>query len=205
MNPGSATVIVSSGSPWHNSAMFSQFTKIRILVVIGIFCLAGVFYIFFYRDRTKNIANFDECVAGGYAVIESLPRRCLDPDAIVHTEDVGTMVEMQHLIRIKVPERNTIMVDPLIVDGEVHESWFRQGSIEALLVDEKDIVLGRSTLEAQQKIRGTEFVRFSGKFNWELKDDVSVKGTIILRARNSGIGIKNVPQEVRMPVFLRSK
>ncbi len=183
--------------------MLSKYTKIRIAIVVAIGVIATILFLFFHRDRTKDIADFDECVLGGYTVIDSVPRRCLDRNSVVHTEDVGTLVEMQSVIRIKTPERNTIMVSPILLDGEVNESWFTYGPVETMLIDEKGVTLGQSILEPQQKTAGTEFVRFSGKFDWGLQDPTSMKGTLIIRQRNAG-GAK-APQEVRMPVFLQSQ
>ena len=187
---------------WDDSRMLSSYTKIRISIVIGI-CIAviGVF-VLFRRDRVPYVANFDACVAAGYSTVDSFPRRCLDGNSVVYTEDIGTLADMLETIRIEMPIRNTILTNPVIIDGEVTSSWFEYGPIEVTLVDERGTILGTSVAEKQNIARdGSDFVRFSAKLAWELADSTSIKGTLILRASKEKR--EDIPQEVRVPHFLR--
>ena len=170
--------------------------------MIGI-CIAVIgLFVLFRRDRGTHVADFDACVAAGYSTIDSLPRRCLDGNSVVHIEDIGTLADMLNVIQIETPIRNTILTNPVIIDGEVIPSWFEHSSLEVILVDESGTILGTSVAEKQHAIPDdSRFVRFSAKLAWELGKSTSIKGTLILRASKEKK--EDAPQEVRIPYFLR--
>lgn len=181
--------------------MLSQYTKIRIAIVVVIcIVLLGIF-LFLHRDRNIKVSSFDECAAAGYAVIDSLPARCLDSESTVHTEDVGNIVEMQDQIKITAPSRNTVIISPLVVTGEARKEWFTRGEMLGLIVADDDVVLGKIVLEIEKGHEAEAWREFSGKIEWSLRDTDALKGTIVLK-KAGAVGEKN---EIRMPIFLRTE
>ncbi len=182
--------------------MLSKYTKIRIAISTTICLILLVVFLLLRGNLVRKVASFDECVDAGFAVTDALPSRCLDAEGTVHTEYVGNIVEMMDVIRITKPKRNTVVISPVIVEGEVLDAWFLNGTFTATLVDARGAILGTSKVESQPGVRTGGFTRFSTKLDWNTSISKEVHGTLFLQKNVRSVGSR---RELQVPILLRPR
>lgn len=132
------------------------------------------------------VTNFEDCVAAGFPVMESYPRKCRTSDDKVFTEDIGDELSKLNVLRLHTPRPNALVQSPLVVSGDVRGTWFFEGNFPIVLLDNMGNELSSTYAMANGEWMTEEFVPFSatlefGKGEWEL-------GTLsLIKANPSGL------------------
>ena len=173
-----------------------------ILIAILIIFLTIVFIVWNYRDSEEPpvvVNNFDECVAQGYAVLESYPRQCKTPDGKTYTEDIGNELEKLDIIRVNEPRPNELITQsPLEVRGEARGYWFFEADFPVKLLDSDGEELATGIAGALSEWMTEDFVPFEAKIEFQAPG--VKKGTLILQKDNPS-GLPEHDDELRIPVY----
>ncbi len=182
--------------------MRKQSYAIAGFVCIGVFTLlvvAAVIVFGLVRLAQERVVpkSFAECASAGYAVMESYPRRCQVPGGPAFTEDIGSELSKQDLIRLDYPRPGTKVESPLKVAGRARGYWFFEASFPVVLVDADGDELGTGIAQAKGEWMTEEFVPFeaSVKFN----KPTAAYGTLVLKKDNPS-GLSENDDELRVPV-----
>jgi len=176
--------------------MFSRYTKIRFFIVVTIcIVVAGLFILF--RGERERVTTFDECVRKGHGVLASFPRQCIDADGDVHVENIGNALEMQDRIQVASPEPNTIILQPLIIEGVARSDWFKNNSFLVEITDADGTVLGAGIAMQQSELQLDDFRRFSAKVDWRPDETSATRGFVLLKKG----GGKDEGGILRLPVL----
>ena len=153
-------------------------TATIIIVGVATFGLISLF-----KTPYIPVADFDECVARGYPVMESYPRRCTAPDGATFSEDIGNAPEKTDLIYLNFPGPNqTLTSSSVTISGEARGYWFFEASFPVEIVDTDNNVLGRGIAEATTDWMTEEFVPFNAVI--KISKDYNGPASIILHKDN---------------------
>lgn len=148
------------------------------------------------------VANFEECVEKGYAVMESYPRQCRTPDGETFVEDIGNELEKIDLIRIDRPRPNQTIKSPLEIVGQARGFWFFEGDFPIRLLDDKseEMAVGYVTafVKTPENLMTEEFITFEGVLEFERP--AANKGTLVLEKDNPS-GLPENADELRVPIY----
>lgn len=72
--------------------------------------------------------SFNECLASGFPVKESYPRRCKLISGQSLNEDIGNELEKVDLIVVDNPRPNSNIKSPLAIFGKARGIWFFEAS-----------------------------------------------------------------------------
>jgi len=172
-----------------------QFIFLGILIMI----LVAVFIWWNYKEAEEPgiiIANFDECVAQGYPVLESYPRQC-KTDGKTFVEDIGNELEKIDIIRINKPRPNEFVQSPLEIEGEARGYWFFEADFPVRLLDANGEELGTAIARTSSDWMTEDFVLFEATL--EFQTPTTEKGTLILEKDNPS-GLPEHADELRIPV-----
>lgn len=147
---------------------------------------------------TIPVANFDECVAAKYPVMETYPRRCKSPDGKIFTEDIGNELELTDMIRLSDPRPNAKVSNPLIISGEARGTWFFEGSFPARILDANKKELGHAIVTTQSDWMTQDFVLFSAIINFDV-EPTTATGTLILEKDNPS-GLPENAKQLIVPI-----
>jgi hypothetical protein len=155
------------------------------------------------RSRTEQpsvAANYAECVAAGYPVMESWPPRCAVPNGPSFTLDIGNELEKRDLIKIDSPRPTQQVASPLAISGQARGSWFFEASFPVKLLDASGTVLASGVATAQGEWMTSEFVPFAATL--EYRAPVSgAAGTLVLQ-RDNPSGLPENDDQLVVPVVL---
>lgn len=177
--------------------------KSTIIVVIIIFVLAGAalvlgsFWVLEPEDGRGGVENFEECVAAGYPVMESYPRRCSTPDGTTFTEDIGNALEVDNLIRVDSPRPNARIASPFVLSGSARGTWYFEADFPVELYDGNGELLLSTSTQAQGEWMTEEFVPFEKEVRFE--EPETETGLLILHKSNPS-GLPENANELRVPV-----
>jgi hypothetical protein len=171
---------------------------VLIIVVLGI---GG--YLLFFRGAqvpdTSAITSFEECVAAGYPVMESYPRRCA-ANGQTFVEDIGNEFDKADLIRVDTPRPNELVGSPLTVTGEARGYWYFEASFPIEVRDAEGELLAIAPAQAQGEWMTEEFVPFEITLDFQLpKTDT---GTLILHKDNPS-GLPEHDDSLSIPIRFR--
>lgn len=145
----------------------------------------------------KEATSFEECVAAGYAVMESYPRQCRNVQGKTFVEDIGNELEKIDLIQLTTPRSNQTISSPLLIEGEVRGSWFFEGDFPIKLLDEYGNLIATAVAQAQGDWMTGDFVLFKATLEFALS--TSTRATLILEKDNPS-GLPENADELRVPV-----
>jgi hypothetical protein len=155
-----------------------------IIAILAIF-LAG----FLYNAVSKKpqevmnlVTSFTACRDQGYTIMESYPARCITPDGLSFTEDIGNELEKTDLIVIDAPRPNTSIASPLSITGQARGYWFFEASFPITLLDANGNVLVESFATAEGEWMTEEFVPFATTLTFP--QPMTSTGTLILKKDN---------------------
>jgi hypothetical protein len=145
------------------------------------------------------VTSFEECVAAGYPVQESYPRRCTTPEGQAFTEEVvetwvTTKGNADIIRNVSVREGETIS-SPLTITGEARGMWFFEASFPVVLTNWDGLIIAEVPAEAvldpnnpDSTWMTEEYVPFSATitFTTPTPGDPAVnRGSLILQKSNA--------------------
>ena len=148
----------------------------------------------------EPIANFSECAAAGYPVLESYPRLCRTPDGRSFTEEVSNGAEVADRIYVDYPQPNARVTSPLRVTGAARGNWYFEASFPITLLGGASNILVVQSAHAQGEWMTTDFVPFSVSLSFA--PPTSTTGTLVLEKDNPS-GLSEHAAELRIPVRFR--
>lgn len=149
------------------------------------------------QPPVASVANFDDCAAAGYQVMESYPARCSTPDGRTFTQDIGNELEKTDLIRITAPRPGQIITSPVVIEGEARGNWFFEASFPARLLDGNGVELAVIPVQATGEWMTTEFVDFQSTMIFPLP--TTATGTLILEKDNPS-GLPENADQLIIPI-----
>ncbi|MDQ3014663.1 MAG: Gmad2 immunoglobulin-like domain-containing protein [bacterium] len=181
-----------------------------ILVAIGSLLIFDI-------GRTEpviTLANFEECMAAGYPVMESYPRQCRTPFGQSFTEVIETpatttpatpsptptqpvATSTADLIKNISVQTGTKIASPLSITGEARGTWYFEATFPIQLVDANGKMIVETYAEAQGEWMTEKFVPFTAKVIFDTP--TTQTGTLIfMNANPSGEPERSL--EVRVPI-----
>ena len=85
--------------------------KYVLIAVVLLFVVVSAFFLFYGNDEVEDVESFDDCMAAGFAVMESYPRQCIDDDGNVFIEEVDMLDENDFVFE----DGEDVVIDP---DGD---------------------------------------------------------------------------------------
>jgi len=149
-------------------------------------------------NNYADIKDFEDCLAGGYAILEMYPRQCQLPNGKKFTE----VVDMSDLIVVTSPRENEAVKSPLRITGEARGSWFFEASFPIKIYDENGAILGTAVAEALTDWMTDDFVPFQATLNFDAP--AQGEGFIIFENDNPS-GLPENAKSMKLPItFLRN-
>lgn len=174
-----------------------------ILVVLG-FLLLGFAFLFECEDdwcfvfdwqRVRSADSFERCVALGFPVMESYPRRCAAGDKSF-TETVDTPVT-EEKVRVTAPAANAVVKSPLTVTGSARGPWYFEASFPVRLYDALGNELAAVPAQAKGEWMTIEYVPFEATLSF--KTPATATGTLVFEKDNPS-GLPEHADSVSIPV-----
>jgi hypothetical protein len=181
---------------------------IYVAVIILLLFVGAIIYqaIWLNNSQTKTIntdkkppADFNECLAYGFIVQESYPRRCIMTTNKVFVEDIGNELEKLDLIVVDNPRPNTNIKSPLTITGKARGRWFFEASFPISLVDINNQEIAFTIAQAQTDWMTENFVPFTAKLI--IPETLSGPVKLILKKDNPS-GIENLADQLIIPLVV---
>lgn len=143
--------------------------------------------------------TFEDCVAAGYLIQESSPRRCITPEGQTFTEEITTPAPQpfSDLIQITSPLNDSQVASPLTVTGQARGPWYFEASFPVILQDDQGHILAEKPAQAQGDWMTEDFVPFSVTLTFT--PPPSKKGVLILHNDNPS-GLPENDKQIEIPV-----
>lgn len=130
-----------------------------------------------------DILNFNDCVAAGYAIMESYPRQCRTESGDLFVENIGNVLEKQDLIQVYTPQPNDRITSPLKITGEARGYWFFEATAPVILTDWDGLIIAEGYVTTDGEWMTEDMVPFSGELEFS-KPIYGENGTFILHKAN---------------------
>lgn len=177
-------------------------TKVWRWLVILFSGLIVIFVIVFnyYDDRvsSKEPVDFQSCLEAGNPIMESYPRRC-NSGSRTFTEDLGTTLDKDQLIRVIEPKPNSVISSPVTIVGMARGVWFFEGSFPIRLEMGSGTVVAVGVAKALGEWMTEEFVPFEGLLTFSTQATGSA--TLIFKKDNPS-GLSEKDDRLSFPVIL---
>lgn len=148
--------------------------------------------------NVSNVSNFSSCVAAGYPVMESMPRRCASPDGKMFVEDLRAGAPTAPLIIITAPASGAYITNPTTVKGFARGYWFFEASFPVEIRDAAGALLAIGPAQAENYWMTEEYVPFSATLAWSRRPSTAT-GSVIFRKDNPS-GLPENDASVEIPV-----
>ncbi len=166
-----------------------------LLVVCAVFLFVG------YKGNNQApvvaVNSYEECVAAGYAVMESYPPQCKTPDNKTFKQDIGNELEKIDKITVDNPRPNQIIASPLQIAGKARGGWYFEASFPAHLLDANGKELAVMPIMADGEWMTTDFVPFKATMTFATPETTT--GTLILKKDNPS-GLPENDEQLIIPV-----
>lgn len=139
----------------------------------------------------SSIATFQECVAAGYPVVESYPRRCY-VGTVALTEDPGDAN-----VRDLNIEEHQVITSPLRLTGNVRGTWYFEASFPVRLYDEGRNEIAVAVAQAQGDWMTTEHVPFIATLSF--KKPLTSTGYLVIQKDNPS-GLPEHDASIEIPI-----
>ncbi|OGH14894.1 MAG: hypothetical protein A2687_04585 [Candidatus Levybacteria bacterium RIFCSPHIGHO2_01_FULL_38_26] len=169
------------------------FLSLFILIIISV----ALWQIISQQRSLSDIENFEECQKAGYAISESYPAQCHTPDGNTFIQYIGNELEKQNLIRVSQPRPNTLVSNPLSIQGEARGTWFFEANFPVRLIDENGVELGIGIVQAEGEWMTEDFVPFNAEITFS--SPPSNNGTLILEKSNPS-GLPEHADQLHIPI-----
>lgn len=143
------------------------------------------------------INSFEECLAAGFPVQESYPRKC-EAAGQSFTEDIGNELEKLDEIKIAQPRPNEKIESPLTITGEARGTWYFEGIFSVKILDGDNKVIATTNASSQGEWMTEEFVAF--KATLEFTAQAGEKGILILE-KNNPSGLAEKADQLSVPLI----
>lgn len=176
--------------------------KLKIIaIVIAVLVVSGFFaYKSVEKSNSVIVTNFNECVEVGNPIAESYPQQCFHRGERF-VQYIGDELQKIDLIISDSPRPNAQIESPLSISGRARGYWFFEGSFPVILLDESGKVIAESFVSSKGEWMTEDFVSYEGELLFE-KEDVSSKGTLILKKDNSS-DLRELDDELRIPIVFK--
>lgn len=164
-----------------------------VLLVIGVY---SSFY-FYTREQYAKISTYEECVAGGFPILESYPSQCHVPNGKSFTQNIGNELEYSHEFTLENPRPNQKISSPIEISGKARGIWYFEGSFSGELFDGNKKSLGTVILTAQGEWMTEDFVPFKGQLIFQ--NTATDKGELIIKNANPS-GLPENEKTLTIPV-----
>jgi hypothetical protein len=158
-------------------------------------------------NSTQTITTFKDCLAAGYTIQETWPRRCITPQGKTYTEEIDEDQAIINntintdLIKITEPKANQAISSPVTIKGEARGTWFFEASFPARLVDSNGKILAQEPAQAKGEWMTEDFVPFEVTLSFS--DPETTSGTLILQKDNPS-GLPEYDDKIEIPVLFFS-
>lgn len=169
---------------------------ILALVIVG----AGVYAFVFMGPEEQEVVvvnSFEDCVAQGYAVMESYPRQCRAPDGRMFSEDIGNELEKMDLVRVDNPRPNQEISSPITITGEARGYWFFEADFPIRLYDANGVEIALAIATAQGEWMTEDFVPFEATL--QFAKPATATGMLVLE-RDNPSGLPENADALMVPV-----
>lgn len=192
-------------------------TKYLIFFLSLVAFSATAFYVFTTRNQTTTplnteptptqipeITNFEECVAAGFPVMESMPRQCRAGTETFAEERKVTATPVSSPsadIQISSPQEGAAVSSPLTVTGQAVGNWYFEGQFPIELSNQDDIIIASASAEAQEDWMTESLVPFKATLTFQGQSAGSDLTLALKKANPSGL-----PQNadiVRLPLTVK--
>ncbi len=137
-----------------------------ILIVTIVLFIIGTYFSLKKINRSIEgpTDSFISCVANGFPVLESFPRKCTDADGNAYIEEVTPPLNAitNEKVHVYYPVPGTSVNTPISFSGEARGTWFFEGSFPVEVRNITGKTIARSHAEAKGEWMTEEFVRFEG-------------------------------------------
>lgn len=181
-----------------------------ILIVIAIisFIVAGATWWYLSinnRNTTESINNYNQCVAAGYAILETYPEQCKTSDGRTFVRDISSEVrpientvtkknEYTSTKGVKIivdtPANNTLVAIPFVVSGQVPGNWSFEASFPVEMIDKDGNLLNKTPAQLTGDWMTDKLVPFSVTIS-SVKKTYSGAIKLILRKDNPSGLVEN--------------
>lgn len=178
--------------------------KFLISAIVVLMLIAGGAFLFIRASQDLpmgNIANFEDCVAAGYPVMETYPSTCKTPQGKTFMQDIGNELEKLNLIQASNPRPGQTIESPLTIDGEARGFWYFEASFPARLLDGNGKEIAVTPIAAQGEWMTQEFVPFKGILTFPTP--TTNRGTLILEKDNPS-GLPENADELQIPIVFKT-
>jgi len=147
-----------------------------------------------------SVNSFDECVAAGYPVQETYPARCVGPNQVVFSQDIGNELELAHLIQLAQPRPQETVRSPLQLQGQARGNWYFEAEFLARIYDATGQQLGMAIITTRDDWMTSEFVAFDGELSFDTPQTAT--GRLIIEKSNPS-GLPENAAQLEVPVRFR--
>jgi len=191
-----------------NQTKTSRIWVVTLLIVL----IVGTVGYYIYRKSKEPaltasstpvvLANFDDCKAHNYPVIETYPEQCTGPDGTIYVQDfseasTSTMASStvaatttpnaltyKDLIQVNDLQKGQVITNPLHVEGEARGQWFFEAVFPIKIEDSKGNILGSGPAEASGAWATTSYVGFTADITFTKPTAPSSTGYVVLSNDN---------------------
>lgn len=157
-------------------------------------------------EEPKQVSNFNECVAKGFPVQESYPRRCIANQNQIFTEEITPPLEPteQDNLNITVfsPKKNESISSPVTIKGQARGNWYFEASFPVAIYDSNNLLLAEAPATAEGEWMTENFVPFSLTLSFPKPSTAT--GKIILKKDNPS-GLPEYDDQIEVPIIFSSE
>jgi len=172
----------------------SNATKTFITVVVLAIVAVALAIIVDKKEPDKKISNFDECVAAGYAVLESFPEQCKTPSG-------QTFVKEYPDVLVESFDPNNIVRSPLTIKGKARGNWFFEASFPVQMKDSGGKLIGQTIATAEGDWMTVDYVPFTATLTFSAPASTSAQ---IILIRDNPSGLPEHDKQIAVPVVVDS-
>lgn len=173
--------------------------NLGILVILIILVALGIVLYTNSQKDNVQVANFAECAAAGYPIMESFPRQCRTPEGITYTEE-DPRVAGPEVMNVNIAQ-NSIVTSPVTVTGEARGNWFFEANLPIFIKDASGKVIGQAGAQAQGEWMTTNYVPFSGTVTFT--NPTTDTGTLVI-AKDNPSGLPENDKSIEIPIRFRA-
>lgn len=145
------------------------------------------------------ITNFDECAAAGNAIMESHPRQCrANGETFVEEipEENPPSPEALSGAVVSSPLPSSKVESPLLVKGTAPGTWFFEGTLPVMLLDDKGNVIATGHASVEGGWMTADPVKFSATLTFQTK----AKTGFLVVSKDNPSGLPENDKSVKIPV-----
>lgn len=172
-------------------------------VLIILVAVIAIFIYYFHSEKVaiSGIKTFEECVANGFLIAESMPRTCRTPDGKIFTEGLvqgNPPEDVSSLIKVNNPKSGQVVTNPILIEGEARGNWYFEASFPIQLLDAEGNLITSTYATAQGDWMTTDFVPFKSLVSYPA---TTTGSGILLIMNDNPSGLPENSKELRIPVI----